>query len=120
MRTSDIVIRYGGDEFLIVLPETNASDLRKITGNVKRKVKGWSEKIDIGFPVSLSIGGYTLNPNRKGGVDKVLKEADKRLYKDKRRRKTQHCPVRFLRARVLSYPNAFCRVSRGSFILDSR
>lgn len=79
MRTSDIVIRYGGDEFLIVLPGTNSRDLRKITGKDKRKLKGWSEKIDIGLPVSLSIGGYTLNPNRNGNVEKVLKEADKTI-----------------------------------------
>ena len=84
MRSSDIVIRYGGDEFLAVLPKANGRDLRKVMEKVKKRVKEWSENSDFGFPVSISVGGYAVNPDRNKSVDGVLKEADKRLYKDKK------------------------------------
>lgn len=84
MRSSDIVIRYGGDEFLAVLPKANGRDLRKVMEKVKNRVKEWSENSDFGFPVSISVGGYAVNPDRNKSVDGALKEADKRLYKDKK------------------------------------
>ncbi len=84
IRKSDIIIRYGGDEFLAVLPNANGRDLRKAIEKMKKRVKEWSEKLDFGFPVSISVGGYAQNPDRKKSVDEVLIEADKRLYKDKK------------------------------------
>lgn len=87
IRASDIVIRYGGDEFLIVLPETDSKALRNVIKKMKKEVIRWSKEADLGFIVRLSIGGYTLNPNRKKSVYEILKEADKRLYKDKRHSK---------------------------------
>ena len=81
-------IRYSntlwGDEFLAVLPKANGRDLRKVMEKVKKRVKEWSENSDFGFPVSISVGGYAVNPDRNKSVDGVLKEADKRLYKDKK------------------------------------
>lgn len=85
MRASDIVIRWGGDEFLIVLPDANGNDLRKIIRKVKKNIVRWSRESGLDFIVRLSIGGCTSNPNKRKDVDELLKEADERLYKDKAR-----------------------------------
>ena len=83
VRDSDVVIRYGGDEFLVLLPETNSAGLSKVTTKIKKGVEICCDVLDVGLLISLSIGGSTVGPNTMKYVDEVLMDADKGLYKDK-------------------------------------
>jgi diguanylate cyclase (GGDEF)-like protein len=77
-RDDDIVGRMGGDEFIILLPQTNASEASKIKKRIVEKTE--TEKFDSVI-VSLAIG-YAVKDNNEP-INDVLKVADNNMYKDK-------------------------------------
>ena len=89
VRESDIVVRYGGDEFLIVLLET--------TGGVDRIKEHIAQKATllnkhnghVAFPVTLSIGSASWDPKGRQSVDEILNEADKKMYGNKKQHNGQ-------------------------------
>lgn len=86
VRDIDSVVRYGGDEFLIVLVETDGEKelvRQRILAEVQRRRIG--EDI-LGFPVTLSIGGSFLGPGEETSLEAALAEADEQMYRDKRKK----------------------------------
>ena len=84
IRESDYLIRYGGDEFLLLLIETGqtASLVRdRIINGVKLAEK---TILLIGSPVTLSIGHSHWNSDSAISIRETLAEADRRMYEHKR------------------------------------
>ena len=78
-RKSDIVSRFGGEEFLILLPETDLKKAKKITSRLRTAIK--SDKILKKHDVTVSGG---LTEFRKRDTKKTFKQrVDKALYKAK-------------------------------------
>lgn len=82
VREADYVVRIGGDEFLIMLTETNG-DAERVKLRLKEGIEGLSQ--ELGFPIGLSIGKAVWTPDQGHfDLDKLLAEADERMYEDKR------------------------------------
>lgn len=85
LRECDLVVRYGGDEFLAVLLETNGESLL-VKDRILDAVKARNRTNEvIPFPVTLSIGCAHWDPEGSRTVESVLSEADARMYEAKRR-----------------------------------
>lgn len=84
VREIDVVVRFGGDEFLIMLPETDGkADVVSQRIIEKMACRNEINKI-LDFPASLSIGSAYWNPRNSETVEEVISRADKLMYEEKR------------------------------------
>ena len=78
MRTNDILARWGGEEFVIVLPNTDIKAATELSGRLLDYVR--SENIE-GISITVSIGVTQYNSN--DSADSLFSRADKALYQAK-------------------------------------
>jgi len=81
VRSSDIVCRYGGEEFLIVLG--HLSDTAAAAGKAEALLMALAEPNDFGICVSASLG-IALFPDDGCDIDVLIEKADAAMYRAKR------------------------------------
>ncbi|WP_457625910.1 diguanylate cyclase [Persephonella sp.] len=85
LRKSDYIFRYGGEEFLVIIPATNEKSfektLEKIRKNVeKEKIKVNADKVSF----TVSIGGVIVKSADLLPLSQIIKEADRLMYRAKK------------------------------------
>src|SRR3972149_2841329 len=78
-RKEDILSRWGGDEFIAILPKTHKKDTK---GIVKRVKEMCQEKATTDMPLSISMG-ISSKKSPQEDINAVLKEAEDKMYKSK-------------------------------------
>ena len=82
VRGSDYVVRYGGDEFLLVLPETDQAGAEVVRERIQQRVAEWNGESRLdNLQVTVSIGLYLHVAGQS--PDQDVAEADARMYGDK-------------------------------------
>jgi diguanylate cyclase (GGDEF)-like protein len=87
-RETDIVARFGGDEFALVLPDTGSDGAVFVGERIREKIAAWSFLRGDGLSISLtvSIGVATL-PDAAATAEQLIQAADEAMYAVKERGK---------------------------------
>lgn len=78
-RKEDRLFRFGGEEFLLLLHNTDQTGLQAAADQLQRKVR--EHLIGPGGPVTMSVGGAVYHPTEHW--EETLRRADQRLYRAK-------------------------------------
>jgi diguanylate cyclase (GGDEF)-like protein len=84
IRKSDIVGRYGGDEFMIILPETSLKGAKKLAEKIRSAVEDVELKLSNGNTIRLSTSiGVASCCAPMEDIDTIVARADTALYASK-------------------------------------
>ncbi|WP_176060947.1 GGDEF domain-containing protein [Paraburkholderia sp. BCC1876] len=85
LRQDAIVVRYGGEEFAVLLPDTDAAGAIATGERMRKSVEGMTHFALLeGQPaVTVSVGSATRLPALGGGPHELLLAADEQLYSAK-------------------------------------
>ncbi|MFP4021698.1 MAG: sensor domain-containing diguanylate cyclase [Halanaerobium sp.] len=78
IRDFDIFARYGGDEFVVGLPDTDIKDANKVAVRIKEKINKIEIEAAEKLEISCSIGTVTLN--NEHSIEDLVDRADRALY----------------------------------------
>jgi diguanylate cyclase (GGDEF)-like protein len=83
VRGSDAVVRYGGDEFLVILADTTSNGACVVMERISRAVKEWNGAKHLeDFKLSLTVGVSEWSDGKT--LDEVLDDADHKMYANKK------------------------------------
>lgn len=78
-RADDIISRTGGDEFVILLPNTNCEDVQSLTSRIKESIQ--KQKV-MNINISVSFG-WSTKDNEEQSINYLIKNAEDMMYQKK-------------------------------------
>jgi diguanylate cyclase (GGDEF)-like protein len=88
VRDSDFVARYGGDEFVLMLPETPAKRALQMAERVRQRIEAHRFKGGVGADIYLTASfGVASFPEHATQAEKLIELADAAMYEAKQRDK---------------------------------
>ena len=89
LRSSDIAARYGGDEFVLLLPHTSVDRGTSVAQRIRQEMITAANISGHVRPVTMSIGIASIGANGADSADALVSMADRALYEAKARGKDQ-------------------------------
>lgn len=86
-RGSDTVLRLGGDEFLVILPETSHRQSQRAADRLQWETRWWNQAGHAEYQISFSCGVATYHKGMD--INEVLDLADKDMYRAKLQKQSQ-------------------------------
>ncbi|MDH5190470.1 MAG: GGDEF domain-containing protein [Gammaproteobacteria bacterium] len=83
LRQSDIAGRFGGDEFVILLPNMTGEQAEKVATRMRENVVNWAAGNGVELDISIGVSDA---PQHGYSLDVLLEHADRALYSSKRER----------------------------------
>ncbi|MFN3386685.1 MAG: diguanylate cyclase [Candidatus Thermochlorobacter sp.] len=83
LRASDIIGRFGGDEFVVVMPETDEAQAKVTFDRIQKALEAFNKKGQFPCELSLSVGISSSSE----GYENLIELADKSMYQHKQAKK---------------------------------
>lgn len=88
LRDGDVVMRYGGEEFIILLPETDGNGAKKPLERIRKRIED-EAFTEARIKITASIGAAAYPDDRPLSVDEIIEFADAAMYEAKARGKNR-------------------------------
>jgi diguanylate cyclase (GGDEF)-like protein/PAS domain S-box-containing protein len=83
LREIDIICRMGGDEFLLIFPESSEEDSPLIRKRIRKNLVKLNRELKRPYKISFSMGFSCYNPDNPQSMDELIRIADKKMYEEK-------------------------------------
>lgn len=80
IRPSDIFVRWGGEEFVIIASQTSIEEAQKLAENIRLKIEAW-DFASVKEKITCSFGATNILPHE--AIERAMERADKLLYEAK-------------------------------------
>ncbi len=85
IRGVDLACRFGGEEFVVLMPDTDFGQAELVAERVRQSIAERSFEVNAGRPLSVTVSaGVTLNESAADTPESLIKRADVALYRAKR------------------------------------
>lgn len=81
LRNCDFIVRFGGDEFIILLPNTNIQDARLVAIKIIEQINEYNTNKEFSFSISVGVSQYKSGDT---SIDNLISRADDSLYEAKK------------------------------------
>jgi len=86
LREIDIICRMGGDEFLLIFPDSSLKDLSIIRKRISKSLTQLNRTLKKSYKINLSSGVSEYDPDNRQSMDELIRIADNRMYEEKKRK----------------------------------
>lgn len=87
LREIDIICRMGGDEFLLIFPDSSLDDALLIRERLSKNLEKLNQKLAKPYKIDFSIGLSYYNPSTPLSIEELIRIADENMYEDKSKKK---------------------------------
>ncbi|MBA7530627.1 putative diguanylate cyclase DgcE [subsurface metagenome] len=87
LREIDIICRMGGDEFLLIFPDSSLDDAPLIRERLSKNLEKLNQKLAKPYKIDFSIGLSYYNSSTPLSIEELIRIADENMYEDKSKKK---------------------------------
>jgi len=87
LREVDIICRMGGDEFLLIFPDSSLKEVSLIRNRLQKNLSQLNKTIKKNYSIKFSMGFSEYLSDKLETVDELIRIADQRMYEEKKKNK---------------------------------
>jgi diguanylate cyclase (GGDEF)-like protein/PAS domain S-box-containing protein len=87
LREVDIICRMGGDEFLLIFPDSFSKETSLIRSRLEKNLSQLNKRIKKYYQIKFSMGYSEYLPDKPKTLDELINIADQRMYEEKKKNK---------------------------------